>query len=401
MKLKKLQSVILIALLCLPTILLAQTAEEIIAKHIDAHGGADKWEKVDALKITGRFTAFSLEKDFTSYKTKCGKYYSDFHLGEQRVIEAFNGKCGWTIDPWQEIEYARKINAGETNVFMQKATFFTPFFKYKENGYKVEYIGKETVDGIEMYALKLTRENGKSEKWYFDTKTYLEYKCEAEWVDFARTLPSEMYFDDFRSVDGLIIPFFVERIFWQRDRITQIEKVEVNPDFDAKLLEMPKRKEISKLDFMAGNWDVKMEFMSRRGEYRETGTTESIISYAATNLLQEKMSYENYFPNTLNINYSYNPEAKNYRIAAFNEFTSAIDVFQGKMTDNVLIVEDTHISFDDTKKPTRTCKQFTYTKIDNNNFTVENKLSNDEGKTWNPQARFTYTRKTDRAISQK
>jgi len=140
MKLKKLQSVILIALLCLPTILLAQTAEEIIAKHIDAHGGADKWEKVDALKITGRFTAFSLEKDFTSYKTKCGKYYSDFHLGEQRVIEAFNGKCGWTIDPWQEIEYARKINAGETNVFMQKATFFTPIFKYKENGYKVEYI---------------------------------------------------------------------------------------------------------------------------------------------------------------------------------------------------------------------------------------------------------------------
>jgi len=66
-----------------------------------------------------------------------------------------------------------------------------------------------------------------------------------------------------------------------------------------------------------------------------------------------------------------------------------------------LVVEDTNISFKQEKNPTRMCKQFTYTKIDNNNFTVENKVSSDEGKTWNPQARFTYSRKAETAISKK
>ena len=393
MKLKKLQVFFLFAILCMPGFLAAQTAEEIITKHIDAHGGAHKWKKVNALKITGRFTAFSLEKEFTTYKTKCGAYYSDLYLGEQNVFEGFDGKSGWTIDPWQEIEYARNINASETNVFKQKAVFFTPFLDYKEKGNKVEYLGVQNIEGSDMHTLKLTRKDGKSEKWYLDAKTYLEYKCEADWVDFGRAYPSEMYFDDFRTVDGLVIPFFVERIFITRDRITQIENVEVNPNIDKKMFEMPKRKEISKLAFMEGDWDVKLEFTGRRGSYQDRGTTESCIKFASTNLLQENISYENYFPNSLNINFTYDAGTGKYRIAAFDDFTSTFDMFQGELKDNILVMEDTKIAYSEKQDSTRTCRQFTYTKIDENNFTVENKVSNDEGKTWRPQARLTYTRK--------
>jgi hypothetical protein len=401
MKLKKLQVFFMFVLLIIPGILTAQTAEEIIAKHIEAHGGAEKWEKVKALKITGRFTAFSLEKKFTSYKTKCGAYHADLYLGKHRVFEGFNGECGWTIDPWQEIEYARNINANETNVFRQKAEFFTPFLHHKEKGHQVEYLGKENVDGTEMYALKLIRKDGKSEKWYLDTKTYLEYKCEADWVDFASPIPAEMYYDDFRTVEGLVIPFFVERIFRTRDRITQIENIEVNPKIDKSLFEMPKRKEISKLGFMKGNWDVKLEFVGRRGTYQDRGTTESHIKFVSTNLLQEQIRYENYFPNTLSINYTYDAASKKYRIAAFNDFTSTFDMFQGELKDNVMIVEDTKVSYSDKQDSTRTCRRFTYTKINDNQFTVENKISNDEGKTWKPQARLTYTRKAKQNFSKK
>ncbi|NOU60768.1 hypothetical protein [Marinifilum caeruleilacunae] len=401
MKLKKLHAFVMFALFLTPSFLSAQTADEIIAKHIKAHGGAEKWEQVNALKITGRFTAFSLEKDFTTYKTKCGAYYSDLYLGEQHVFEGFNGKCGWTIDPWQEIDFARNINTIETNVFKQKAEFFTPFLNYKEKGHQVEFVGKENVDGSEMYVLKLTRNDGKSEKWFLDAKTYLEYKCEASWVDFARPAPAEMYFDDFRNVDGIILPFFVERIFWQRDRITQIENVEINPKVDKSLFAMPKRKEISKLSFMQGDWNVKLEFVGRQGTYQERGTTESCIQFASTNLLQEKISYENYFPNTLSINFTYDATSKKYRIAAFNDFTSTFDMFQGDLNENTLIMEDTHISYSENKNANRTCRQFIYTKIDENQFTVENKISNDEGKNWIPQARLTYTRKTNENLSKK
>lgn len=81
----------------------AQTVEEIIDKHIKAHGGIEKWEEVESMKITGKFTAFSIEDDFLAIKTKDGHYYSELSLGDKRVIEAFNGKSGWTVDPWHEI----------------------------------------------------------------------------------------------------------------------------------------------------------------------------------------------------------------------------------------------------------------------------------------------------------
>ena len=67
----------------------AQTVEEIIDKHIKAHGGIEKWEKVESMKITGKFTAFSIEDDFLAIKTKDGHYYSELSLGDKRVVEAF------------------------------------------------------------------------------------------------------------------------------------------------------------------------------------------------------------------------------------------------------------------------------------------------------------------------
>ena len=239
MKRKNIKSLFIILSLCLPSILFAQTAEEIIAKHIKAHGGADNWNKIESIKLTGKFSAFSLEKGYMAFKTKKGCYYADFHLGEQHVIEAYNGKKGWTIDPWQEILYARNINSKETDVFQQKAEFFTPFLTYKEKGHSVEFLGKKDIDGTETFALKITKANGTTQTWYLDTKTYLEYKCEAPWVDFAQGIPAEMYFDDFRTVEGVIIPFYTERCFWQRNRVVQLEKVE-NPRLLSGLIQIPK-----------------------------------------------------------------------------------------------------------------------------------------------------------------
>ena len=395
MKRRNIQILFIVLFLSFPSLLFAQTAEEIIAKHIEAHGGSDNWNNIECIKVTGTFTAFSLEKDYMAYKTKKGSYYADFHLGEQHIIESYNGKKGWTIDPWQEILYARNINSKETDVFQQKAEFFTPFLNYKEKGHTVEYLGKKDIDGTETYALKINKSNGTKQTWYLDTNTYLEYKCEAPWVDFAQPVPAEMYFDDFRSIEGVVIPFYTERGFWQRNRIVQLEKVEINPEFDKNLLVMPRREEISKLDFLEGEWEVKMEFINRRGEWQEMGTTQSKISYVSTNMLQEEMSYERNFPIGINVRYTYNSDLKLYQISAFNDFTSNIEVMQGNFTDKTLVLDDTNVSFTAEKTPKKMCKQFSYTKLNGNSFSVENKTSQDQGKIWTSRAKFTYTRKTE------
>ena len=392
MKLKVNQIVCLYILLGLPFIAASQKVDEIIEKHIAAHGGVDKWNKVNSLKITGTFTAFSIEKDYMCYKTKSGSYYGDFSLGEFNVVESFDGKSGWTIDPWQEITYARNINSDEANVFMQKAEFFTPFFNYKSKGYSVEDIGKDTIDGIELFVLKLTKTNGKVETWYLNSKTYLEYCCKSDWVDFASAVPSEVFFDDFRNVDGLIIPFFSDRTFWQRDRILQIEKIEINPEIDPDIYIMPRRNEIKKLDFLIGKWNVKVEVWTRRGTWYELGSTTSDISFESTNLIQEKISYDRTFNISKVINYTFNESGNNYRISVFNDFSSEIDIYTGNFADSLFVFDDTKISFLDNANQNQENIQYNISNINNDGFVVEIKKSSDKGVTWNPGDRFTYTR---------
>ncbi len=389
------KNLILITILALiiPSKVFSQDADKIIAKHLAAHGDLKKWEQVEALKITGKFTAFSEEKDFMCIKTKKGGYYSDLYLGQHKVLEAFDGEKGWTIDPWMDLSYARKLTDAEINTFYQKAEFFTPFFNYKEKGSQVEYKGKENIDGTDVFVLQLIRKNGKIEKWYLNAKTYLEYKCESEWVDFTMPNACETFFDDFRDVEGLKIPFYVERTFGQRNRMLIIEKVELNPKFDKSALEMPQREEMEKLAFLKGNWDVKQEIRTRKASWYPVTTTSSSIVFTFPNLLEENIEYKQdfYFAASRKINYSYNETTKNYRLTVFNDLNSNIDVFEGNFNDTSFVADNSKISFgEDVSKQ---YSQFVISNTGKDSFTIEEKASQDEGKTWKYVVRFTYTRK--------
>lgn len=393
MKTRKTQIFLLIIALFFPAIVLAQTADEIIAKHLAAHGDLKKWKQIESMKITGKFTAFSEQKDFFCIKTKSGVYYSELFLGKNAVIEAFNGKTGWTIDPWQDILYARRLNSAEENVFQQKALFFTPFFDYKEKGGKVEYTGKENIDGEDVYVLKLTKANGKVETWYLNSNTYLEFKCESEWVDFATPVPAQTFFDDFRTVNGLVIPFFIERTFWQRDRILQIENIEFNIKLDEKLLVMPRKEQMNKLEFMEGEWDVSLEVFTRRGTWYQIGKTTSSFEFASKNLLQENINYENYFPYFKRVEYTYNDAGKKYRICVFEDLSSTFEIFEGNFTDSCFTTDNCDISYTAEQAENKSCTQLSICNIEKGSFILEIKSSNDGGKNWNPREKYTYTRK--------
>ena len=385
--------ILLLSVMAISSLLSAQTADDIIAKHIDAHGGASAWETVEALKVTGKFTAFSLENDYACYKTRDGSYYADFFLGERRVIEAIHGDDAWTIDPWQAMDYARRLNAGEVNALMQKAEFITPFLQYHEKGHVVEYPGVDTVDGQLMHVLKLTKPNGRTETWYLDADTYLEYKCESDWVDFAQNVPAETYFDDFQLVGGLVFPFFVERTFWQRDRILLVENIEVNPEVDLAIFVMPRRPEMEDLGFLEGDWNVTLEIMTRRGTWYTMGTTTSSIAFISQNMLQEQITYERVFLISKTRNFTYSDAGENYRISEYDDLTTSLDVFEGIINDTSFVFDDVSSQFNSKGSDDTPNVRYVVSRGDKDSFVLERSVSADAGETWGPRDRFTYTRK--------
>lgn len=374
----------------------AQDLDDIIAKHIEARGGAGNWAAVDNMKITGRFTAFSVEKEWMAIKTKEGQYYSRLHLDKFPVEEAFDGAHGWTIDPWFDITYPRLLTKSEENVFFQKSELATPFFNYKEKGLELELIGKQDLEGVEVFAIKLTRPNGKIETWYLDAKTYLEYKRASDWVDFSYPAPAESYFEDFREVNGLIIPFYEEKSFYQRNRVLVIEHIEFNVEVDEELFEMPKSKEILALDFMVGNWDVAVELWHpRRNSWYEAGTTDSEIEYEANNMLEEEIVYPINMTMPMNIYYSFHATAQQYRVSVYNDFNSEMEIFVGQMNDSALIVENTKVTYGMPTEELSFGKMQIIFGDSKDEFVVELTNSTDQGVSWQAMARLTYTRKAE------
>jgi len=371
----------------------AQELEEIIQKHIEAHGGAEKWNAIENMKITARFTAFSVVDDWMAIKTKDGKYYSELSLGKFEVVEAFDGEQGWTIDPWMDFSYPRRLNKAEENVFYQKSEWMTPFFNYKEKGLKLEYLGEEDLEGVAVYAIKVIRPTGKFETWYLSKDSYLEYKRVSMWVDFTYASEAETYFEDFREVQGLIMPFYVEKSFSQRNRVLEIEKVELNIEVDEELFKMPPNAEMEQLNFLVGTWNTKVDAWSgRANRWYPVDETTSNIKKAGNNLLEENIEYTMNFVMPIKMLYSFHEDSKTYRIARYNGFSSNLNMFSGQFNDTSFVLENTHIAYGDSTS-NQTSTRLLYQQIDANQFHLLIQNSIDGGKSWMDRLKLTYTRK--------
>lgn len=391
-----LKSVFVLAVLCTVSVFsYSQTADEIIAKHIQAHGGMEAWNNVKSLKITGYFTAFSERNPMTEIKATGGKYFADLTLGQHKVKEGCDGNTYWTINPWFDLPFARKMNENEILVTRQNAEFFTPFFKYQERGFTAKYEGKETIEGIETFKLLLTRENGLKETWFLRTDNYLEYMSKSGWGDFASPVDQEAVFDDFRKVGDVIIPFYVERIFDTRNSVYEIEKAELNIAPEPSVFEIPLSLPMQKLNFMTGSWNVVVDVLNRAGAWANADTTTSVIeSITGKNLLRETIAYTRYFPVEKTLEWTYNTDLKNYRLSVFDDIYSNTALFQGNFQNDSLVVTNTEISF--SKEPTAApLSKYIISKRGENGFLLEIAGSRDNGANWKVSQRFMYSRKVE------
>ncbi|HAY71941.1 MAG TPA: hypothetical protein DCX89_08620 [Saprospirales bacterium] len=372
----------------------SQNLEKIIARHIEARGGAGKWEKIENIKITGRFVAFSEEKDFWTQKCSDGNLYSEFWMGKFKVIEAFDGKNGWTIDPWHDFSYPRLMNKAEVNALLQKSALATPFFQLKQEGIQAQLLENENVDGVECYVIKLIRSNGFEGTWYLRTDNYLEYKCKSQWVDFATQMSAESFYEDFRTINGLVIPYYEERSYGQRNNIQKISTIEFNVPFDRQKIKMPKSQEMQKLAFLEGHWDVKAEtWVARRNKWYPLDKTTSQIAFIGNNMIQEQLILTEDYVQPIVQQFSFHHSTQKYRMTHYNDFNSETELFIGLFEGADLVV-DQHVL--PSSMETGQIERYVFTPVNDREFTVAIKISTDNGANWYDSRRLSYVRAESR-----
>jgi hypothetical protein len=208
----------------------AQTVDEIIAKNVQAHGGADKLKSVRSLRTTAKFSQGSFRADFRQENKRADKVREEFIIQGLAQVQAYDGKTGWQISPFGGRKDPELLSQDDLKSLVVDADLDGPLVDYKEKGHKAELVGHDSVEGTDCFKIKLSMKNGDVRYYYLDADSFLELKLEIQTTIRGALQENELYYGDYEQVNGIFYPFAVEQAqkgSSSRSQIT-VEKIEQN-----------------------------------------------------------------------------------------------------------------------------------------------------------------------------
>lgn len=189
-------------------------AETLIARHIQALGGADKMSAVKDRSLEGtitmNFQGQSIQGTMSDIKKAPNKSYQKTVLnfmGQEMVQEKWND--GTTVVSTTPMAPEPIVLEGEELAQELEKDIFNELLRYKELGYTVAVTGKKPVDGKPAYVLTIKRTHGTG-TYFIDANSYLMLGEETMQKTPAGEQAIMVSYGDYRQVDGVMLPFKVK-----------------------------------------------------------------------------------------------------------------------------------------------------------------------------------------------
>jgi hypothetical protein len=259
------------------------TAAQVLEKHIAARGGAQAWNAVQGLQLTGKIdagrgdnharamkiveagkkatgrgtnaeiaaangpkdteTQAQLQLPFTLDLKRRNKMRLEILVAGKPAVQVYDGQQGWKLRPFLNRTDSEPFTKEEAKTEASRDDLDGPLIGSAAKGAKVDLDGAELLDGQPAYRLKVTQKNGDVKHVWVDSKTFLDVKIDG----FPRRMDGKMhnvyvYQRDFRKVEGgVMIPFVQETAvdgYSDKHKLI-IDKATVNPRLDDALFAKP------------------------------------------------------------------------------------------------------------------------------------------------------------------
>lgn len=261
-----------------PAVHANMTAAEIVSRNVAARGGLQTWRAVKTLSESGKLgaggdqrgpvqtTALTppgrnrqqplpvsprLAKEaqlpFVMEMERPRKLRFELRFAGKTAIQVYDGTNGWKVRPFLNRVDVEPYTASELKMASMQSDLDGPLIDCAAKGARVELDGMETVENRPTYKLKLTKKDGQILHVWIDAETFLEAKIEGQprRLD-GKMHPVEIYYRDYRPVNGLEFPFVLETKVLPVEQGAAgakeaavpaeqivIEKIVVNPRLDA------------------------------------------------------------------------------------------------------------------------------------------------------------------------
>lgn len=210
----------------------AQTTDEIVKKHIDAIGGKDNWAKVKSLKTEMSMKANGAEIKVTIFQVDKKAMRQNIALMGMEGYSILTNTEGWSYMPFQGQTKPEPMTADDVKKAQDGLNLQSDFITYKELGKKLEYIGKDDVDGTECLKLKMTDKDGIESTYYIDPSNYYIIKETTKMTVNGKELENSTTYGNYKKTDiGIVYPYSIIGGWGE----TEITALTVNPKIDEAL----------------------------------------------------------------------------------------------------------------------------------------------------------------------
>ena len=206
-----------------------------VQRYLAARGGAERWRALDSLEITGTYAAFSFYQPFRLIRERGDRYRLDYVVLDSPAVRARDAEGPWGRDPLLFPEATRIAEDPYKAQYERESIFGLVLLDAESRGITVEVLGEGAVEGRPTTDIRLTFPDEREEIWHLDAETWLEVAVDAQIIDHTQgpqPMRRRTFYDDFRDVDGLVLPFQVDHEFGARLEAMTVERVRLDPDLD-------------------------------------------------------------------------------------------------------------------------------------------------------------------------
>jgi outer membrane lipoprotein-sorting protein len=210
------------------------TVDEIVANSIEARGGMAKIKGLQSVRMTGAAVLNEqVEAPLRIVSKRPNLTRFEIDVNGVTLVQVFDGKTSWSVNPLSgslKPQLAPESQSREMRVHTDMDGLLVD---WKAKGRAVELAGAEDVGGSPAWKLKITEKDGGIDYVYLDKKTWLMVKST------GNHLGATILFGDYRSVDGLIMPFSIDQNSAGGAVKMTLSKVETNVPVDDAEFRMP------------------------------------------------------------------------------------------------------------------------------------------------------------------
>jgi zinc protease len=205
--------------------------DQILDKYIESLGGKAALEKLTTRQISGSFEipAMNASGTLKGFAKAPNKSLMIIDVPGYGVIQqGYDGTVAWGQDPMAGL---REITGTELAT-TKRDVDFNQALHLKELFAKLTVKSKEKVGEKDAFVVEATPAEGKIEKLYFDATTGLLIRQDAERESPQGASSVEMYFEDYKEIDGIKVPFTMRRVMPAFAMTVKIDEIKHNVEID-------------------------------------------------------------------------------------------------------------------------------------------------------------------------